>query len=332
MKLSLFIAILALLVIASSVSAAVTCEYNGIKTVYDYNFQSADKKMEYANEKFVRLVDPKAITDLAQLKGLTCLESADFYNQRLTGDLENLKGLTNLKVLSLHTNPDIKGDVCSFAKAIKLKSLKMAFDQKVYGNVSCLKDLNLETFAVTFTNITGKLSDFSHMTNLKALYLSGTKVSGDVAGLRYLVNLEELGLSDPVMDGSRFFGDFAVLDNLTKLRRASLYNLNSANCKHFHETHPGIEGGCSAESKSGLIDPNVESEKIIGRQPGISDKSGPPKECMVNNEFIGEVKCRALMDKNGPRDTANQEMPGRNETLQPTGFRKIIMWFLSLFK
>ena len=147
------ILILILFSFISSVSAQEICEYNDIKTEYGYNYQTPGAKSEYADEQFVHLMDAKAIKDLGQLKGLTCLESADFYEQGISGDLDNLRALVNLKVLSLHTNPEVSGDVCVFSKAAKLKSLKLAFDEKVYGEISCLKDLNLDTFAMTYTKI-----------------------------------------------------------------------------------------------------------------------------------------------------------------------------------
>ena len=253
------ILILVLLIFISSVFAQEICEYNGIKTEFNYHYQEPGKKAEYEDEKFVLMVDAKVVKNIEQLKGLTCLEFADFYNQGISGDLENLKGLINLKVLSLHTNPEVQGDVCAFSKATKLRSLKLAFDEKVYGDISCLKDLNLDTFAMTYTKISGDLSDLSHMTNLKALYLSGTNIAGDISALSGLTNLEELTLSDAETDGSKFYGDLASLDNLKKLRRVALYNMDVTNCEHFHEAHPNIEGGCSDESKSTVTNTNIES-------------------------------------------------------------------------
>lgn len=79
------------------------------------------------------------------------------------------------------------------------------------------------------------------------------------------------------------------------------------NCEHFHEMHPGIEGGCSDESRPTVTNTNVESERIIGKgsqyvskgdkQQGTPDDNSPPEECIVNNVFIGEEACRSLVDK-----------------------------------
>ena len=190
------ILILMIIVFISSVSAQEICEYNGIQTKFDYPPGAEGKKIEYSNEKFIQMVNDKSVNNLEEIKGLTCLEFADFYHKQFSGDLVNLKELVNLKVLSLHTNPEVYGDICALSKATNLKSLKFAFDEKAYGDISCFKDLNLDTFAMTYTKIEGDLSDLSHMTNLKALYLSGTDVKGDVSALSGLTNLEELTLSD----------------------------------------------------------------------------------------------------------------------------------------
>jgi len=300
--------VLMLLIFISSVSAQNVCEYNGVKTEYGLNYQTPGEKSEYADEQFVHLTDAKAIKELEQLKGLICLESADFYAQGISGDLESFRTLVNLKVLSLHTNPNVEGDLCVFSKATKLKSLKLAFDEKVYGDISCLKDLNLETMAMTYTKISGDLSDLSHMTHLKALYLSGTDITGDISALSGLINLEELTLSDAEADGSKFYGDLASLDNLKKLRRVAIYNMKATNCELFTEAHPNIkEGGCSDKSKSTVINTNVNSEKMIGKGDSTSinfpkdewSKSNdePPETCIVNQQFIGEDKCKALVDK-----------------------------------
>lgn len=366
------ILILVLIVFISSVSAQELCEYNGIKTKFDYPYQAPGEKIEYKDEKFVSMVDSKVVKNLEQLKGLICLEFADFYNQGISGDLETLKDLTNLKVLNLHTNPGVSGDVCTLSKATKLKSLKFAFDEKVYGDISCLKDLNLDTFAMTYTKISGDLSDISHMTNLKALYLSGTDIAGDISALSKLINLEELTISDPEFKDSKIHGDLTSLDNLKKLRRVALYNMDVTNCKHFHETHPSIEeGGCSVESAATLKNTNLESEKIIGKGgvpqgPDEGPKPNgdrPPEECMVNGEFIGEDKCRALVDKTSSGGSPTEDKPpeacivngefiGEDgcrkmmEKFRPPSeknevqkmvtskgfFKRIISWFIGLFK
>jgi len=310
-----------LLILISSIFAQQTCEYNGLKTEFGYNYFEPGVKSEYADEQFIRLVDPKAITTLDQLKGLTCLEYADFYEQGISGDLEQLRNLVNLKVLSLHTNPGVYGNVCVFNNAPKLKSLKLAFDENVYGDISCLKDLNLETFAMTYTQISGDLSDLSHMTNLKALYLGWTTITGNISALSGLTNLEELTLVDPAGEGSGFYGDLASLDNLKKLRKVALYNMNVTNCEHFHEVHPDIEGGCSDSSASTLIDPNTESEEIIGegqKDNGTKDDNGPPEECIVDNQFIGEEDCRALVDKNYKKQPTECSVNGT--FISKTGF------------
>ncbi len=316
-KLVLAMVLLALVSAASAASARAAqelCEYGNAKTEISSPYYEAGKKIEYAGESFVMLSDPKAIKKLEQLKGLTCLEYGEFYNQGISGSLENLKGLVNLKVLSLHTNPDIYGNICALSEAVKLKSLKLAFDYKVYGDISCLKELNPETLAMTYANISGDLSDLGNMTNLKALYLGGTNVSGDISSLSGLTNLEELTLADFEMNGSAFYGDLASLDNLKKLKKVAVYKTKAVNCEHFHKMHPGIEGGCSDESHTTIKNPNEESERKIGKGQldNTLDKSKedkPPEECIINEEFIGEEKCRALVDKTYSGKSASDNPP-----------------------
>lgn len=237
------ILILALLITIGAVYAQETCEFNGVKTTFGALSYEAGVKSEYANEQFVHLSDPKAVTNLEQLEGLACLEHADFYNQSVSGDLENLRGLVNLKVLSLHTNPKITGDICALSNAVKLKSLKFATDVNVYGDISCLKNLNLETLAIRGTKISGDISGLSHMTNIKALYISDTEITGDISALSGLANLEEFGISDEP-GNSKVTGDLASLDRLAKLKKAVLFKTKATNCAHFLKMHPGIQGGC----------------------------------------------------------------------------------------
>lgn len=241
--------------IISSVSAVELCEYNGIKTTF--NDQGLVMLGEHKNE----------VTDLEQIKGLTCLQSIDFYTYNVSGDIANLKDLVNLEYLSLHTNPKVYGDICSLIGLKKLKILKFAFDPETYGDISCLKDMNLEVFAMTYTNISGDISNLKHMSNLEDLYLTGTKVKGDISALAGLTNMEELTISDTESFDSEVYGDLSSLDNLQKLRKVALYNLDVSNCDQFTENHPNLEqGGCSEESKLNYKktrNPNIVSQERL---------------------------------------------------------------------
>ncbi len=244
-----------------SVAALAPCQSGGLTTSIHKNYQ-----MLYPNEDFLRIDNKDLLKDLEQLKDLACLQYLDATDHGLKGDVAHLKKLTNLEALSLYSNPGVYGDICSLSGAAKLRSLKFAFDPKVYGGISCLKDLNLETLAVTDTKISGDLSSLSHMTNLKALYITGTDVYGDISSLSQLTNLEELGISDEYPGNPKITGDLASLDNLKKLKKVSLFSTKATNCKHFTETHPNIpQGGCSADSRSTLKNPNTLAERKIGK-------------------------------------------------------------------
>ncbi|MBI2046912.1 hypothetical protein HYT26_01980 [Candidatus Pacearchaeota archaeon] len=241
-----------------------------------------DYKMLYPDKDFIQIGNKEMLKDLEQLKDLTCLQYLDATEWGIKGDIANLKNLVNLEVLSLYSNQDVYGDVCSLSGATKLRSMKFAFDDKVYGDISCLKNLNLETFAMTYTKISGELSSLSHMTGLKALYISGTNISGDISSLGNLTNLEELGISDEYPGNSQITGDLASLDNLTKLRKVSLYKMKVTNCKHFTEAHSNVgQGGCSEKSQSTLQDPNKIAERKIGKEV----YGGKPKENLFTKIF-----------------------------------------------
>lgn len=258
-----------LILSVGSVSSLSPCQSGGLTTSVYKNYQ-----MLYPEEDFIRIDNKDLLKDLEQLKDLTCLQYLDSYDQGIKGNISNFKNLVNIEVLSLHTNPEVYGDICSLSSATKLRSLKFAFDPKVYGDISCLKNLNPETFAMTYTNISGDLSNLSHMTNLKAIYISGTGIYGDISSLSKLTNLEELGISDEYPGNSQITGDLASLDNLTKLRKVSLYKMKTTNCEHFTKMHPNIkEGGCSKESRSTLKDLNNPSERKIGKEVYEGDRS-----------------------------------------------------------
>lgn len=67
-----------------------------------------------------------------------------------------------------------------------------------------------------------------------------------------------------------------------------------------------------------------------GQFDGRRDEQGPPKECIVAGKFIGEEKCRAMMEKKyeaGLLEAEPQEVKAEKGFLQ-----KLIDWFKSLFK
>ncbi len=273
-----------------------------------------DYQMVYTNESFIRLDNKDLLKDLEQLRDLICLQYLDATDHGIKGDAANLKKLTNLEVLSLYSNPEVYGDICSLSGATKLRILKFAFDPKVYGDISCLKNLNLETFAMTYTKIYGDLSNLSHMTNLKAVYISGTDISGDISHLNQLTNLEELGISDEYPGNPNITGDLASLDNLTKLKKVSMYSTKTTNCEHFTKMHPNIQqGGCSKESLKTLEVHNIRAEKKIGKDR----YEGPPPD------YRNEANERA-------DDRQDETFEERND--KGNIFTRFFGWFKNLFR
>jgi hypothetical protein len=188
------------------------------------------------------------------------LQYIDFYKSEIKGDLANFKNLNDLRVLNTNENPGIYGDICALSKATNLRAFRVAFNKDVTGDTSCLKNLNLDTFAATGTQITGNLSDFSHMSSLQELYLGGTNVEGDVASLAKLTELKEMVISNSEEERPKIYGDLSKLKNLKKLWRVSLYNISATNCDQFTQDHPTIEeGGCSQLSGSSMGGPVAQT-------------------------------------------------------------------------
>lgn len=233
-------------------------------------------QMTYPDETFQQLTNIDLLKDVSQLKDLTCLQYLDATDRSVKGDIKDLTNLVNLEVFSLYSNPDVSGDICSLSGATKLRSLKLAFDPKITGDIACLKNLTkLETFAMTQTNITGDISVFANMPNLKAVYVSGTYVKGNICSLGKLTNLEELGIADEYPGNPDITGDLSCLNNLTKLKRFSIYNTRTTNCEAFTKAHPDMDktvtesgkqggGGCSKESMKTLVDYAQKYEEKIG--------------------------------------------------------------------
>ena len=305
-----------ILLSAHFIYAVEPCQSGGLTTsVYK------DYQMLYQDEDFIQINNIDLLKDVSQLKDLICLQYMDATDRTIKGDIAHLKNLINLEVFSLFSNPDVSGDICSLAGATNLRSLKFAFDPNITGDISCLKGLTkLEAFAMTHTQISGDLSVFANMPNLKAIYVSGTNIKGNICALSKLTDLEELGISDEFPGNPDITGDLSCLDKLQKLKRVSIYNTGTTNCEQFTKSHPNISqmgetesgrkagGGCSKESLETLVDVAQKYEKKIGqevqtgpldvqteKEPKSSD--APPEVCIIDKQFIGEEKCRALVDK-----------------------------------
>lgn len=282
----------------------------------------------YTNETFQQLANKELLKDVSQLKDLTCLQYLDVMDAPVKGDIKNLKNLTNLEVLSLYSTPDVSGDICSIKDATKLRIVKFAFNPKITGDISCLKNLTkLETFAVTQTNIKGDISVFANMPNLKAVYLSGTYVKGNICSLKNLTNLQELGIADEYPGNPDIAGDLSCLNNLTKLKRVSIYNTKTTNCEAFTKNHQGMEktvtesgkqggGGCLKESMKTLVDYAQKFEAKIGTQVQTEVRGQPN----YNKENTGGL---------GPENNGGNNQPQIQDNRN--FFQKLIGSILGIF-
>jgi len=70
---------------------------------------------------------------------------------------------------------------------------------------------------------------------------------------------------------------------------------------------------------------------LVGEtSPREPSSAGPPEECFIEGEFIGEDECRSMMEKT---PESQQEKTELSETAaKKSFFQRVIGWFKALFK
>ena len=173
--------------------------------------------------KFLDLSQSK-ITDagLVHLKGLTSLEQLDLnYNRGVTGaGLVYLKALTNLETLSLPYG-STDDNLVNLKGLTKLTYLNVHSDEITDVGLACLKALTkLQSLDISYTEITDAgLENLKGLKNLNALYLSpATVTDAGLVRLKDMTNLTHIGLTNLDVTDARL----VHLKGLTKLRRLDL--------------------------------------------------------------------------------------------------------------
>ena len=166
----------------------------------------------------------QATGDIANLKNLTQLTFLGLSNTntQVTGDIANLKNLTQLTSLGL-SNTQVTGDIANLKNLTQLTSLVLNNTQAT-GDIANLKNLTQLTFlglSNTNTQVTGDIANLKNLTQLTSLGLSNTQVTGDIANLKNLTQLTSL-----VLNNTQATGDIANLKNLTQLVNCRLHNVS----------------------------------------------------------------------------------------------------------
>ena len=73
-----------------------------------------------------------------------------------------------------------------------------------------------------------------------------------------------------------------------------------------------------------------EDRRDNGPSDGSREDSGPPEECFIDGNFIGEDECRSMMEKKYEAQPFGTEPQERGE--EKSFFQKVIGWLSSLFK
>ena len=124
---------------------------------------------------------------------------------QVTGNIDSLKNLTALKLLSLNKT-QVVGNIDSLKNLTTLTSVAFDYTQ-VTGNIDSLKNLtSLTGISLNSTKVTGNIDSLKNLTALKNISLNSTKVTGNIDSLKNLTALEVINLKN-----CTFNGDLALM-------------------------------------------------------------------------------------------------------------------------
>jgi len=139
-------------------------------------------------------------------------------NSSATGDIANLKNLTQLTFLGLN-NTQVTGDIANLKNLTQLTSLGLNNTQ-VTGDIANLKNLTqLTSLGLNNTQVTGDIANLKNLTQLTSLGLNNTQVTGDIANLKNLTQLVNCRLHN-------VSGNINTFDNFSKLTVLDLQKSN----------------------------------------------------------------------------------------------------------
>jgi len=135
----------------------------------------------------------------------------------VSGDIENLREMTEVTKLSLSDNPRVHGNIGALSQLKNLKEVFLHYTG-VNGSVGALSELtSLHSLRLDSTAVNGNIRELAKLTGLKHVNLWNTDFHGDIEGLGKLTDLEDVSLEDTKVDGM-----IEGLTNLTGLRELNL--------------------------------------------------------------------------------------------------------------
>ena len=131
---------------------------------------------------FLQLINSNssATGDIANLKNLTQLAFLGLNYTQVTGDIANLKNLTQLTSLGLNYT-QVTGDIANLKNLTQLTSLGLYYTQ-VTGDIANLKNLT-QLVNCKLHNVSGNINTFDNFSKLTVLNLQKSNVTGDLATL-----------------------------------------------------------------------------------------------------------------------------------------------------
>ena len=173
-------------------------------------------------------------------------------NSSATGDIANLKNLTQLTFLGLN-NTQVTGDIANLKNLTQLTSLGL-YNTQVTGDIANLKNLTqLTSLGLNNTQVTGDIANLKNLTQLTSLGLNNTQVTGDIANLKNLTQLVNCKLHN-------VSGNINTFDNFSKL---TVLNLQKSNVTGDLATLPATLTMLFVDNNSFSWSSRPSSSKIL---------------------------------------------------------------------
>ncbi len=163
------------------------------------------------------LSDNKLSGNIPNLRGLSLLEHLDLGGNQLNGTIPGWLGdLTTLEVLSLGGN-QFSGTIPNLGSFTNLRELHLDHNELSGAIPRWVSNLtNLEQLYLDDNQLRGTVPDLSRLTNLTELSLRGNPFSGPFPDVSRLTKLQNLNLGRTQLSGAipRWVGDLTILEQL----------------------------------------------------------------------------------------------------------------------
>ena len=210
----------------------------------------------------------------SELRSLTSLTSLMLSENKLSGNIPNLSGLSQLEHLDLGDN-QLNGTLPGWLGNLTTLEVLSLWGNQLSGTIPNLGSLtNLRELHLDHNELSGAIPRWvSNLTNLEQLYLDDNQLRGTVPDLSRLTNLTDLSLR-----GYPFSGPFPDVSRLTKLQ-----NLNLGRTQ-LSGAIPRWVGDLTTLEQLYLDD-----NQLSGQIPDLSRLTSLRELHLDNNELSGKI-------------------------------------------